>query len=76
MTPELKALLKEKKRDFKSGDKEEQRRVQKELKRGIRRCNDNYRKKLEKHLTGEQCQRGLERPENHLWPHKEQWEGP
>ena len=25
---------------------------------------------------GEQCQRGLEGPDNHLWPHRGQREGP
>ncbi|TWW81700.1 hypothetical protein D4764_01G0015150 [Takifugu flavidus] len=41
-TPDLKALLNEKKRVFKSGDKEELRRVQKELRRGITRGKDSY----------------------------------
>ncbi|TWW56010.1 hypothetical protein D4764_09G0010600 [Takifugu flavidus] len=49
-TPELKALLNEKKRVFKSGDKEELRRVQKVLRRGIRRGKDSYRRKLEERL--------------------------
>ena len=52
VTPELKAQLKEKKRVFKSGAKEELRRVQKGLKRGIRRGKDSYRRKLGKCLTG------------------------
>lgn len=52
MTPDLKALLNEKKRVFKSGDKEELRRVQKELRRGIRRGKDSYRRKLEECLKG------------------------
>ncbi|XP_060767470.1 uncharacterized protein LOC132874966 [Neoarius graeffei] len=51
VTSELKALL-NKKRVFKSGNKEEMRRVQRELKRGIRRGKDSYRRKLEEHLKG------------------------
>ncbi|XP_073674252.1 uncharacterized protein [Garra rufa] len=50
VTPELKALLNEKKRAFLSGDREELRRVQRELKYNIRRCKDNYKKKLERGL--------------------------
>ncbi|TWW77038.1 hypothetical protein D4764_12G0004280 [Takifugu flavidus] len=46
------ALLNEKKRVFRSGDKEELRRVQKELRRGIRRGKDSYRRKLEERLKG------------------------
>ncbi|TWW76585.1 hypothetical protein D4764_13G0012470 [Takifugu flavidus] len=52
VTPDLKALLNEKKRVFRSGDKEELRRVQKELRRGIRRGKDSYRRKLEERLKG------------------------
>ena len=63
-TPELKALLNEKKRVFKSGD-EEVRRVQKELKRGIKRGKE-LQEEVGEVPQGEQCQRGLERPENHL----------
>ena len=63
VTPELKALLNENKRVFKSGDKDELRRVQKELKRGIWKGKDSYRRKLEKRLTGNNARevwRGLE----------------
>ncbi|RXN29760.1 RNA-directed DNA polymerase from mobile element jockey [Labeo rohita] len=47
VTSELKALLNEKKRAFLSEDKEELRRVQRELKYNIRRCKASYKKKLE-----------------------------
>ena len=50
MTSEIKALLNEKKRVFSSGDKEELRRVQKELRLKIRKGKDSYRRKLEKRL--------------------------
>ncbi|XP_078794428.1 uncharacterized protein LOC144988179 [Oryzias latipes] len=50
VTPELKTLLNEKKRAFLSGDKEELRRVQRDLKYNIRKCKDCYRKKLEQRL--------------------------
>ncbi|KAK0145658.1 hypothetical protein N1851_015439 [Merluccius polli] len=50
VTSEIKALLNEKKRVFRSGDKEELRRVQKELRQKIRKGKDNYRRKLEKRL--------------------------
>ena len=60
VTPEIKALLKEKKRVFKSWDKEELRRVQKELRRGIRRGKDSYRRKLEKRLMGTMPERSGE----------------
>ncbi|XP_078791709.1 uncharacterized protein LOC110013806 isoform X2 [Oryzias latipes] len=50
VTPELKTLLNEKKRAFLSGDKEELRRVQRDLKYKIRKCKDCYRKKLEQRL--------------------------
>ncbi|TWW56168.1 hypothetical protein D4764_08G0001550 [Takifugu flavidus] len=68
VTPDLKALLNEKKRVFKSGDKEELRRVQKELRRGIRRGKDSYRRKLEEHLKGSNARevwRGLKTISGH-----------
>ena len=52
VNPELKALLHENNKVFKSGDKEELIRVQKEPKKGIRRGKDSYRRKLEKRLKG------------------------
>lgn len=42
VTPELKTLLTEKNRVFRSGDKEELRRVQRELRWEIRRGKDSY----------------------------------
>ncbi|TWW54745.1 hypothetical protein D4764_0240700 [Takifugu flavidus] len=50
ITPDIKALLKEKKRAFVSGDKEELKTVQRELRRKIRQEKDNYRRKMENQL--------------------------
>ncbi|TWW81812.1 hypothetical protein D4764_01G0016270 [Takifugu flavidus] len=50
ITPDIKALLKEKKRAFVSGDKEELKTVQRELRRMIRQEKDNYRRKMENQL--------------------------
>uniref|UniRef100_A0A8C7Z516 Reverse transcriptase domain-containing protein n=1 Tax=Oryzias sinensis TaxID=183150 RepID=A0A8C7Z516_9TELE len=50
VTPELRALLKEKRRAFISGDREEQRRVQHELKYKIRQAKNSYKRKLEERL--------------------------
>ena len=47
ITSDLKALLNKKKRAFRSGDREEQRRVQHKLIEMLRTCKDNYREKLE-----------------------------
>ncbi|TWW74048.1 hypothetical protein D4764_14G0000490 [Takifugu flavidus] len=68
VTPDLKAPLNEKKRVFRSGDKEELRRVQKELRRGIRRGKDSYRRKLEERLKGSNARevwRGLKTISGH-----------
>ncbi|TWW61427.1 hypothetical protein D4764_04G0000730 [Takifugu flavidus] len=62
------ALLNEKKRVFRPGDKEELRRVQKELRRGIRRGKDSYRRKLEERLKGSNARevwRGLKTISGH-----------
>uniref|UniRef100_A0A8C6M681 Reverse transcriptase domain-containing protein n=1 Tax=Nothobranchius furzeri TaxID=105023 RepID=A0A8C6M681_NOTFU len=50
INPEIKALLKEKKRVFRSGDKQELRVVQKKLKWKIRQGKENYRRKMEEQL--------------------------
>ncbi|TWW55977.1 hypothetical protein D4764_09G0010270 [Takifugu flavidus] len=50
ITPDIKALLKEKTRAFVSGDKEELKTVQRELRRKIRQEKDNYRRKMENQL--------------------------
>nr|XP_033503004.1 uncharacterized protein LOC117269794 [Epinephelus lanceolatus] len=50
ITPELKALLKEKRRAFNSGNKEELKAMQKELWRNIRRGKEGYKKKMEEQL--------------------------
>ncbi|KAK0145656.1 hypothetical protein N1851_015437 [Merluccius polli] len=49
ITSDLKALP-NKKKAFRSGDREEQRRVQQELREMLRTCKDNYRRKLEAKL--------------------------
>lgn len=50
VTPELKALLNEKKRTFRCGGKEELRREQKELKYKIRAGKESYRRNMEESL--------------------------
>ncbi|KAI3359123.1 hypothetical protein L3Q82_002667 [Scortum barcoo] len=50
ITRDLKALLNKKKRAFRAGDREEQRRVQHKLRDMLRTCKDNYRRKLEAKL--------------------------
>ncbi|KAI3375550.1 hypothetical protein L3Q82_003877 [Scortum barcoo] len=50
ITRDLKALLNKKKMAFRAGDREEQRRVQHELRDMLRTCKDNYRRKLEAKL--------------------------
>ena len=49
-TSDLKALLNKKKKAFRSGDREDQRRVQHKLREMLRTCKDNYRRKLEAKL--------------------------
>ncbi|KAM4575517.1 uncharacterized protein V3H82_010004 [Fundulus diaphanus] len=51
VTPELKVLLNQKKRAFYSGDREEQRRVQRELQWRIRAAKKDYGKKMEEQLA-------------------------
>ncbi|KAM4546729.1 uncharacterized protein V3H82_020458 [Fundulus diaphanus] len=51
VTPELKVLLNQKKRAFYSGDREEQRRVQRELQWKIRAAKKDYGKKMEEQLA-------------------------
>ncbi|XP_062863986.1 tyrosine-protein kinase receptor [Trichomycterus rosablanca] len=50
INPDIKALLKKKKRAFRSGDKDELKAVQRELRRKIREGKAGYRKKLEEEL--------------------------
>ena len=50
INPDIKALLKEKKRVFRSGNKEELKAVQKELRRKIREGKNSYRGKMENQL--------------------------
>ena len=59
VTPELRALLKKKRRAFISGDREEQRRAQHELKYKIRQAKDGYKKKLEERNNVRDVWRGL-----------------
>lgn len=51
VTPKLKVLLNQKKRAFISGDREEQRRVQRELQWRIRRAKKDNARKLEEKLA-------------------------
>ncbi|KAL3987852.1 KRAB domain-containing zinc finger protein [Sarotherodon galilaeus] len=50
ITPEIKAVLKQKRRAFKTKDKEELKRVQRELRGLIRNGKDSYRQKMENQL--------------------------
>ncbi|XP_078797164.1 uncharacterized protein LOC144989091 [Oryzias latipes] len=50
VTPELRALLKERRRAYVSGEREEQKRVQHELKYKIRQAKNSYSRKLEERL--------------------------
>ncbi|KAI4903430.1 hypothetical protein NFI96_002603 [Prochilodus magdalenae] len=50
INPDIKALLKEKKRVFRSGDKDQLKAVQRELKGKIREGKASYRRKLEEQL--------------------------
>ncbi|KAI4894322.1 hypothetical protein NFI96_032641, partial [Prochilodus magdalenae] len=50
INPDIKALLKEEKRVFRSGDKDELKAVQRDLRRKIREGKASYRRKLEEQL--------------------------
>lgn len=50
ISPDIKVLLKDKWRAFRSGDKEEMRTVQRELRRKFRKGKCSYRKKMEDQL--------------------------
>ncbi|TWW59262.1 hypothetical protein D4764_06G0007920 [Takifugu flavidus] len=50
ITPDIKAILKEKKRAFLSGDKEDMKSVQRKLRRKIRHEKDSYRRKVKHQL--------------------------
>ena len=50
LKPDIKALLKKKKRAFRSGNKEELRAVQNQLRKKIREEKDSYRRKMENQL--------------------------
>ncbi|KAL7402723.1 hypothetical protein ABVT39_018937 [Epinephelus coioides] len=83
ITPELKALLKEKRRAFNSGNKEELKAVQKELRRNIRRGKEGYKKKMEEQLQQSDVSgvwRGLKTISGHKQPDSQargdqQWNG-
>nr|XP_057907087.1 uncharacterized protein LOC131104187 [Doryrhamphus excisus] len=71
INPDIKALLKEKKRVFKSGNREELKAVQKELRRKIREGKDCYRKKMEEQLQQNNVRgvwRGLKTISGHKGP--------
>ncbi|KAK7921775.1 hypothetical protein WMY93_008677 [Mugilogobius chulae] len=53
INPDIKALLKEKKRAFKSGNKEGLRTAQKKLRRKIRRAKAAYRRRMEQQLQNQ-----------------------
>ncbi|KAI3352035.1 hypothetical protein L3Q82_020850 [Scortum barcoo] len=61
VTPDLGALLQEKRTAFQSGDRDELRRVQRDLKRKIKECKASYRRKMEDHLQQNNGEGGLER---------------
>ena len=65
ITPEIKVFLKENKRAFKSGDREELITVQRKLRRNIR-GKSSYRWQREDQLQNND-QGSLEEPEDHLW---------
>ncbi|KAI3364700.1 hypothetical protein L3Q82_011486, partial [Scortum barcoo] len=50
VTPDLRALLQEKRTSFQSSDREELRRVQRDLKWKVKECKASYRRKMEDHL--------------------------
>ncbi|KAK7922573.1 hypothetical protein WMY93_009475 [Mugilogobius chulae] len=53
INPDIKALLKEKKRAFKSGNKDRLRTAQKKLRRKIRRAKAAYRRRMEQQLQNQ-----------------------
>ena len=62
ITPDIKALLKGKKRAFRSGNKDELKNVQRELRRRIREEKKQLREDNGGSVAVEQCQRSLEGP--------------
>ena len=62
INPDIKALLKEKKRAFRSGNKDELRTVQKELRRKIREGKASYRRKMEEQLPRQNIRGGYKTP--------------
>jgi len=60
VSPEIKALLKEKKRVFRTGNRESLRTIQRELRIKIREGKDIYRKRMEDFW-------GLEGPQGDVW---------
>lgn len=71
ITPDIKALLKEKKRAFASGNKEERKTVQRQLRRRIREGKRSYRKRMEEQLLQNNARgvwRGLKTISGHEQP--------
>ena len=69
INPDIKALLKEKKRVFKSGNKEELKTVQRELRRKIGEGKNHFRKKMEDQLQQNiRVWRGLKKISGHKEP--------
>ena len=50
ITTELKVLLNKKKKAFRSGDRQEQKVIEHDLRGELRECKDSYRRKLEAKL--------------------------
>ncbi|KAK0147718.1 RNA-directed DNA polymerase from mobile element jockey [Merluccius polli] len=73
INPDIKALLKEKKRAFRSGNKDELRTVQKELRRKTREGKASYRRKMEEQLQRQNIRgvwRSLETILGYKTPHE------
>ncbi|KAI3369998.1 hypothetical protein L3Q82_024803 [Scortum barcoo] len=66
VTPDLRALLLEKRRAFQSGDRDELRRVQRDLKWKIKECKASYRRKIGGPPAAKECEGGLERTPSYL----------
>lgn len=66
VTPNLKALLLGKRRAFQSDNREELKRVQRDLKLMIKDCKASYRRKIEDDLQQNNNMRSLERVPRYL----------
>ncbi|KAK7896418.1 hypothetical protein WMY93_021743 [Mugilogobius chulae] len=73
INPDIKALLKEKKRAFKSGNKEGLRTAQKKLRRKIRRAKAAYRRRMEQQLQNQNISATHPSPHTAACPHLHAW---